>query len=99
MNCELCLDTEHYKLYLILIKRRHYASVGFRNIINMNTLPYKSQFSEHCDCIAFVFCHWFLYSWGKDGGGANQKVTTNIWNYGIFISVTIKQSIVNLLDL
>lgn len=31
--------------------------VGFRNRIHIKTLPYKSQIQEHCDCIAFLFCH------------------------------------------
>lgn len=60
--------------------------MGFGNIINIKTLPYKSQFHEHCDCIAFLFVMGFIQlGWGE----ANQKVTTNIWNFDNYNNQTV----------
>lgn len=51
--------------FLVHIKTSN-ANVCFRKSIHIKTLPYKSQFHEHCDCTAFLYCYAFLYSWGLE---------------------------------
>lgn len=60
MYCVLCIYTQDYTNYISLPSLLYH--VGFRNIIHINTLLYKSKFHKHSDSVLILaFLKYLAY--------------------------------------